>query len=270
MRGHAIPLSVPRRLVTEHCRLAQAVPRGVLSGEVDLSPLFAARAAMLDRPPWTVIVAKALGLAARAMPALRQMHVALPTPRLYQLPHSVGAIIIERDVGGEPALFYARLKAPEDQPLAALAARVRALKSAPIESVKDFRAALRVASLPWPLRPAGFWLGRNWGRQAANFYGSFGISVVGQGGLRFTQSLSLWTSFLSYGPIVPGRPTELLLTFDHRVLDGRAVVEAFGLLREALAGPLLAELRAMAAARVAPPGPASYEPTRPPALGALL
>lgn len=270
MRGQSLPLSVPRRLITEHCRLAHAMPRGVLSGEIDLTPLLVARAAIADRPPWTVIVAKAQALAAREMPALRQLHVALPTPRLYQLPHSVAAIVIEREVAGEPALFYARLKAPENQPLAALAARLRVLKSAPIETVKDFRAALRVAALPWPLRPAAFWLGRNWGRQTANFYGSFGISVVGKGGTRFTHSLSLWTSFLSYGPIASGRGTEVLLTFDHRVLDGGAAVQAFGRLRDALAGPVLAELREMAPARVAPSGPASYEPDLMPAVGALL
>ena len=91
MKGRSIALSVPRRLITEHCRLATSTPRGALRGMLDLAPLVAARAAAPRRPPWTAIFAKAQGLVALERAELRRIFVKLPWPHLYEVPSSVGA-----------------------------------------------------------------------------------------------------------------------------------------------------------------------------------
>ncbi len=252
MRGRAIPLSRARRLVLEHCRLAQDVPKGVLAGRVDLAPLIAARAAAGPaRPPWTAIFAKAQALTAAAMPELRRTYVTLPWPQLYEVPQSVAAVVVERDLDGEPALFYGRIRAPEAMPLAAIGARIRAAKDAPLATVKDYRTALLVSRLPQPLRRAAFWLGRNIGRQVPNHFGTFGLSVVADQGIAIILGVSHWTSFLSYGPIAADGAVEVHLTFDHRVMDGGAAARSIRALEAALHGPVLAELRGMAPAAVA-------------------
>lgn len=253
VKGHAIPLSPARRLVVEHCRLAEGVPKGALRGTLALGPLLAARsAAGATRPPWTAIFAKAMGLAARDVAPLRRIYVKLPWPHLYEVPGSVAAIVIERALRGEPGLFYGRVKAPEATPLAAIAARLREAKEAPLEAVKDFRMALLVARLPQPLRRAGFWAGRNWGRQVPNHFGTFGITAVAAGGTVFSRVVTHWTSCLSYGPIGADGRLEAYLTFDHRVMDGAAAVQGFQALEAALHGPVAEELRGLARAGTAP------------------
>jgi hypothetical protein len=254
MKGRAIPLSRARRLVVEHCRLAQDVPKGVLRGEIDLAPLLPARAAAgPERPPWTAIFAKAQALTAAEMPALRRIYVKLPWPLLYEVPRSVAAVVVERPLDGEPAVFYARIGAPELLPLSAIAARIREVKDAPLDSVKDHRTALLLARLPLPLRRAAFWIGRNLGRQVPNHFGTFAVSVVGGQGIDIVLGVSHWTSFLSYGPIRADGRVEVFVTFDHRVMDGGTAAQAIRRLEATLHGTLLAELRAMAQA---PPFPA--------------
>ena len=245
MKGRNLGLSVPRRLIAEHLRLSQGVPTCALVATLELAGLVAARAAAPLRPPWTAIFAKAQALAAREVPALRQVFVKLPWPQLYELPSSTAAIVVERDFAGEPALFYARIRSPETMPLPEIGARILHAKTAPLAELKDFRVARMVARLPLPLRRMAIWTGRNIGRQVPRHFGTFGISTVVAEGIAFPAPLSPWTSFLIYGPIGRDGRLEMNMTFDHRVLDGSHAVAAFRALQAALAGPVLAELRAL-------------------------
>jgi hypothetical protein len=248
MKGFSLPLSLPRRLATEFSYAARRVPRATLSAKLALGPLVAARRQAADRPPWSAIFARAFGLAAQEMPVLRQVYVQLPWPRLYQLPAAVGCIVIAREWQGEPALFFARLKNPAAQPLAEIADRIREAKTAPVESLRDNRRALAVARLPWPLRRLMFWLGLNLGRQVPNWYGSFGVSVLGAERVAISSVIAPWAGFLNYGPIGPDGMVEVYFSFDHRVMDGLAGAQALQALERMLLGPVLAELRGFPAA----------------------
>ncbi|MDB5372402.1 MAG: hypothetical protein JWP04_1044 [Belnapia sp.] len=248
MKGSSVPLSLPRRLATEFSYAARRVPRATLSMRLDLTPLVAARELAAERPPWSALFARAYGLAAQQIPALRQIYVQLPWPRLYQLPAAVGCVVIARDWQGEPALFFARIKDPGAQPLAEIAARIREAKTAPVESLRDNRRALAVARLPWPLRRLLFWLGLNLGRQVPNWYGSFGVSVLGAERVAISSVIAPWAGFLNYGPIGPDGVAEVFFSFDHRVMDGLAGARALQALERMLLGPVLAELRGLAQA----------------------
>ena len=245
MKGRGIALSVPRRLVVEHLRLSMDVPTCSLVGRLDLTPLVAARNLAARRPLWTAIFAKAQALAAQDVPQLRQVFVKFPWPHIYELPSSVAAVVVEREMDGEPALLYARIKSPETLPLPEISERIRHAKGAPIADVKEFGLALWVAGLPRPFRQMAVWAGRNIGRQVPNQLGTFGISTVVADGIAFPNPRSHWTSFLIYGPIGADGHMELNLTFDHRVLDGSHAVAAFRALQANLSGPILEELRGL-------------------------
>src|SRR5215218_8780221 len=161
MKGRRVTLSLPRRLAAEFSYAARRSPRATLNGRLELGALAEARARALPRPPWSAIFARAYALAAAEMPALRRVYVQLPWPHLYELPASVACVVIEREWQGEKALFFGRIKDPAALPLAEVAARIRHAKTAPIESIRDYRRTLRLAALPWPLRRALFWLGLN-------------------------------------------------------------------------------------------------------------
>lgn len=247
MKGRSLPLSLPRRLSAEYSYAARRVPRAVLSARVALGALAAARAAA-GRPPWTALFARGFGLAAAGLPALRRVHVQLPWPALYEVPAPVVTVVVAREWRGEPALIFCRLKDPGAQPLAGLAAQIRHARTAPLESLRDARRAFALARLPWPARRLLFWLGLNLGRQVPNWYGTCGISVLGAEGVAIPSVIAPWASFLNFGPIGADGLAELHFSFDHRVMDGRAGAAAVGALVAALQGPVLAELRAMAAA----------------------
>jgi hypothetical protein len=244
MRGRALPLSLPRRLATEYSYAARRVPRATLSARLALGPLAAARRLAQVRPPWSAIFVRAFALAAAELPVLRRVYTQLPTPGLYELPASVACVVIEREWQGEPTLFFCRIKDPAALSLAEVAARIRHAKTAPIESIKDNRRALAIARLPWPLRRLLFWLGLNLGRQVPNWYGSFGVSVLGSQGVAIASVVAPWATFLNYGPIAVDGTVEVFFSFDHRVMDGMAGAQAVQTLERMLHGPVLAELQA--------------------------
>ena len=252
MKGCRVPISVPRGLITDFTYLSQGYPRTTLLGRIRVAELAAARAATPPpRPPWPILFAKAFALAARDLPPLRRVYVKLPWPHFYQLPTSVGCIVVEREYRGEAALFFCRLKDPAALPLAALASRLAEAKTAPLGSLKDHRIALGVGRLPWPLRRAVMWLALNLGRQVPNHFGTFGVSALGGQGAAIVHAVAPWASLLNYGPIGPDGAVEVYLGFDHRVMDGALAARAIRLLDQALQGPVLAELRGQAALRAA-------------------
>ena len=72
MRGRWLPLSVPRRIVTDLMRFAITIPTVPVERVMELSAVMAARAACAERPPWVAILAKAYGLTAEEFPELRR------------------------------------------------------------------------------------------------------------------------------------------------------------------------------------------------------
>lgn len=245
MSGRKIALSLPRRIIADMCHFSLAVPRGVIKRRISVAHLADARKGSAAKPAWPVLFLKAYALVARDMPALRQSYVKFPAPHLYEQSASVASLVIERDHEGEAALLLARIKQPEAQPLAALDATVRALKDAPSGEVRDFRRALRVAALPLPLRRVLWWLGLNIGRQRAAYYGTFAISVLGGQGVEIVHAVSLWTLLLSYGPISADGEVEVVVSFDHRVMDGAVIARMLAALEMTLNGAIVDELRAL-------------------------
>jgi len=247
MRGRRIALSLPRRLLTDLSHLSRGFPRATLLTRIDVAALMGPRDQA--RIPWPVVFAKAYALVAAGAPPLRRVYVKLPWPHLYELPQSVASIIIERDWphdgDSEKALFLGRLKAPDVATLPDLAARMLVHKTAPIDSIADFRRALAIARLPLPLRLLLLWLSLNIGRQVPNFMGSFAISALGSHGAAIVDTIPVWSSFLNYGPIAPDGGVDVYLSVDHRVIEGAPAAHAIRALEVMLNGPVLDELRAL-------------------------
>lgn len=246
MKGRMIALSLPRRILTDLSHASLAYPRATLLTRINVAALRAPRDQA--RIPWPILFAKAYALVARTAPQLRRVYVKLPWPHLYELPHSVASIIVERDFPTpadptEKALFLARLKSPDTTPLPTLATRLHHHKTAPIETIADYQRTLRLARLPLPLRRTLLWLCLNLGRQVPNFLGTFAISPLGSHGAAIVATIPVWSSFLNYGPIAPNGDVDIYLSVDHRVMDGGHAARAITALEQMLNGPVLEELR---------------------------
>jgi hypothetical protein len=248
-----VALSRPRRILTDLSHASLGYPRATLKTRIDIAALVAPRAAPPPgaRVPWPVVFAKAFAIVARDMPHLRRVYARLPWPHFYELPTSVASIIVERDwpeaAPTEKALFLARLKDPAAAPLATSAAALRHHKTAPIDSIADFRRILAIAALPLPLRRLALFLALNLGRQVPNYFGTFAISPLGSHGAAILDTIPVWTSFLNYGPIAPDGGVDVYLSVDHRVMDGGHAARAITAMESALNADILAELRAPAA-----------------------
>jgi hypothetical protein len=246
MRGRAIKLSRPRRLVNDLMRFSIRIPRVTVQRRMNIAPLVEARAALPARPSWTAIFLKGYGLLAKETPELRRAYVRLPWPRLYEYPESVGSVACEREYEGEPAVLLARIRSPEHCAIGELDAAVRAARSTPVMEVKDFRRALNMARAPAPVRWLAMWLGLNWGRQRVNYFGTFQLSVYSAMGAESLNPLTPLTTLLNYGPIDPEGRVNVRILYDHRVMDGALIARTLERFEAILNGAVADEVAALA------------------------
>lgn len=246
MRGRAIKLSRPRRLVNDLMRFSIGIPRVTVQRRMNLSRLLEARKLLEARPTWTAIFLKGYGLLARETPELRRAYVRLPWPQLYEYPESVGSVAYERDWEGEPAVLLSRIKGPEHRSLKQIDAAVRAARSTPVREVREFRRALDMARAPAPLRWLLMWLGLNWGRQRGNYFGTFQLSVYSAIGAESFNPLTPLTTLLNWGPIGPDGWANVRILYDHRVMDGATIARALERFETILNGAVADEVAALA------------------------
>ncbi len=246
MRGRAIRLSVPRLMVIDLLYFASGIPTVPVQKRMSLADLVSARAACRQRPRWTAIFTKAYALVAQEFPELRRAYVKIPWPHLYEYPCSRANITIERDYQGERALFTLSIKDPARESLREIGRQLQLASTAPVESIKDFRRALRSARWPRPLRRALWWLGLNIGRQRANYFGTFAVSVYSALHAESLHPLSPLTTTLNYGVMNSDGTVNVRIIYDHRVLDGATVARALARLEEILNSVVLEEVRSLA------------------------
>jgi hypothetical protein len=246
MRGRYISLSPPRRFISDLSWLANRVPIGVLKRTISITSVASARKAaianMAASIPWTVIFAKAYALVAERNPELRQTYSILPWPHLYETQHSVASIMIERDWDGHQAIMPAKIKNPAGKSLAQISDELLVALKAPIVQHKPFHTLVRTTRLPLLLRRMLWWIAFNSGPQRHKFFGTFGISVLGHAGASVCFPVSPVTTFLSYGPFQADGSVEIIMSFDHRAMDGAVIAKAMGEIETVLKGAITEEL----------------------------
>lgn len=247
-RGRTLPLSLPRRLVIDLLHFARQIPTVPVQRSVQVGALREVRKQLAAPPSWCVLFTKAYAVVAARFPELRRAYLGFPNPRLYEHPFSIASVAVEREYRGENGVFFAHLRGPENQSLAALEGHLRRFKEEPIEKIGLYRRALYISRLPRPLRRLAWWVGLNSsGPKRAARMGTFGVSVYSALGAESLHPLSPLTTTLTYGTIASDGTVTARLIYDHRVLDGSTVARAMETLDGVLNGEILAELRGLAA-----------------------
>ncbi len=242
--GRWIALSPHRQFICDLLHFARQVPTVPVQRRLRLRPLLRTRRRAWPRPGLCVVFTKAYGIVAARHPELRRAYLNFPRPRLYEHPHSVASIAIERQVGGENAVLFAHLRAPEKQPLDKLDAALHRYQREPVESVGLFRRIGVLNRLPGPLRRLAWWgLLNGSGYRRARQLGTFGVSVYSALGCESLHPLSPLSTTLTYGVIDRRGEVDVRLVYDHRVTDGATVARALGELEDVLNGEIVAELR---------------------------
>src|SRR5262245_55352147 len=114
-RGTYLPLTPGRRWVGDLLHASRHVPLVPFERRMNLSGLAAVRSELEEPPSWCAVFAKAYGIVTMRWPELRRAYFSLPRPRLYEHPHSIAAIAVERMWRGESTVFFARLLQPGKQ-----------------------------------------------------------------------------------------------------------------------------------------------------------
>jgi hypothetical protein len=171
---------------------------------------------------------------------VRKIHQAFP--RLYEYPVSVGVLMIQREFDGEPCIIPVWIKDPASQSLRDLTAQITKAKQGPVESIKHFRHIRALDVLPTLMRRAIWSLAFNWGRQRANFFGTYFVTSVGSYGASTKHPLAPVTAAIGYGAFSESGHIDVSGIFDHRVLDGVAMAKSLVLLERTLNLEILEEL----------------------------
>lgn len=219
------------------------VPFVSLRRTLDIRQLLEARALAAQPPGWAAIFAKAFCLVARDEPLLRTLYAKWPRPHFYELPRSIGMVAIARVADGQDCVLPQKITAADELPLTEVDALIRHAKGAPIEQVPAFRKILRVTRLPLPLRRIMWLVGLGFGRQRANWFGSFGVTSVAAYGAGELHALSPGPFILSYGVVAPDQTIDVVIRWDHRITDAALIAKSMTRLEQVLNSEIAAELR---------------------------
>lgn len=240
--GRTLPVSPFRRLVTDLMHFSAQVPSVAAERRMDLRPLVAARKACSPHPGWCSLFAKAYGMIARDYPELRRSYLKFPRPHLYEHPHSIATLNIERQLPGENVVLYCLIRAPENRSVAEIDALVRHTKEAPVEQLRSYIRSVRMSHIPWPIRPLFWWISLNVaGRRRCHNFGTFGISSIGAQGAGILHITPILTTTLHFG-LFDGGHLDVRLSWDHRVLDGATIARVLCDLETVLNREIVREL----------------------------
>lgn len=243
MRGTVRKISMPRRLVADLMHASIRVPFVSLKRPLNVRPLLEARALAAQPPGWAAIFVKAFSLVAKDEPVLRTLYAKWPWPSFYELPRSIAMVAIARVEDGQDCVLPQKVPEADALPLAEVDARIRHAKQAPIAEVPAFRKILRVTGLPLPLRRLMWLVGLNFGRQRANWFGSFGVTSVAAYGAGELHALSPGPFILSYGVVEPDQTIDVVIRWDHRITDAALIAKALTRLEQVLNTEIADELR---------------------------
>jgi hypothetical protein len=243
MRGTVRKISMPRRLVADLMYASIRIPFVSLQRRLTIRQLLEARALAAEPPGWAAIFVKAFALVAKDEPILRMLYAKWPWPSFYELPRSVAMVAIARVEDGQDCVMPQKVAAADTLPLAEVDARIRHAKEAPVNEVPAFRKTLLVTRLPLPLRRLAWLIGMNFGRQRANYFGSFAVTSVAAFGGGELHALSPGPFILSYGVVEPDQTIDVLIRWDHRITDAALIAKALTRLEQVLNTEIATELR---------------------------
>jgi len=243
MRGTARKISIPRRLVADLMHASIRIPFVSLRRPLNVRQLLEARALVAQPPGWAAIFVKAFCLVAKDEPVLRTLYAKWPWPQFYELPRSVAMVAIARVEDGQECVLPQKISAADQLSLTEVDALIRHAKEAPIDQVPAFRKMLRATRLPLPLRRFLWLVGLNFGRQRANWCGSFGVTSVAAYGAGELHALSPGPFILSYGVVEQDQTIDVVIRWDHRITDAALIAKALTRLEQVLNTEIAAELR---------------------------
>ncbi|MFK7769995.1 MAG: hypothetical protein AB8B55_22495 [Mariniblastus sp.] len=244
--GKRIKLSNGRRLVDDVIHMANKMPLAGLAGDFDAGMVAEFRRKTRPKICWNVLYMKAYASVCRQDPQLRRSYASFPWGHLYEHDSNVCMMTISREYLGEERLFFARFNNPDMQTLIELQKQYDHYRKAPVKEIKQFRHQIRFAKAPWFVRRFAWWMLFNvWPEKRASHMGTFGMSFSGYKGSYGAKHLGPNTTTLGVDPFPRKGVGRIVLTFDHRVIDGTPVAKTIQKLQHIMKTAIKVELAEM-------------------------
>ena len=243
LAGRSLRITPYRRVVADLMHFSQQVPAVTAERRMDLSALVAARAAAPNRASWTVLFSKAYAIVSRDYPELRRSYLKFPWPRLYEHPHSIAALNVERRLADENVVLFCLIRSPENRTIPEMEAMVRHHRDEPIEKLRCFQRSVGMGRVPRPFRRWVWWTALyTSGRRRCHNFGTYSVSSIASQGAGLVSLLPILTSALHYGLLEPNGQLPVRITWDHRVMDGAMIARALVDLESVLTREMVREL----------------------------
>ncbi len=150
------------RVAVNWCAICSILPGACRSFPWNVrltSPNWPSCASAPCRISWPVLFLKAYALVALEGPEFRQVYLSWPWPHLYEHPHNVAMLAVNRADAEGDRLYWGRFSQPKKLTLTELQAKLERYKTGPTDSV--FRTQRRLSRVPMPVRRLGWWLTLN-------------------------------------------------------------------------------------------------------------
>ncbi|PQO30463.1 hypothetical protein DTL21_24230 [Bremerella cremea] len=230
-----------RSIVCDLMDLHQQMPTVSQAKSFQLQTLSEARQECPQRISWTLLYLRAFAIAAQEFPNLRRTLITWPWRHLYEHPTSYANMTVSREVDGESWLFFAPIESPEQRSLVELQGLLNRYQQEPVEGV--FKNQVRLARYPRVIRRVLWWLRFNVSaRKRIKRLGTFALTTVAGQGVTILDPKAPVTSTLTYGPLDESGKCDVILAYDHRVMDGKEVATILNRLEEILNGQILQEM----------------------------
>jgi hypothetical protein len=244
--GRSLPLTPFRQVVVDLMHFSCKVPSVTVERRINLSPVIAARRLLDPHPGWCGMFTRAFGMLGRNYPALRRCYLECPWPHLYEHPHSIATLNVERRTPAEDVILQVLIRSPENRSLTEIDALIRHHQETPIEQLRIYRRSIAMARIPWPLRRLVWWLSLNLrGKIRCHNFGTFGISSTAAQGGGLLQLKPILTATLHYGLFDKDGCMDMRLSWDHRVFDGAMAARVLVDLEDVMNRVIAAELGAL-------------------------
>ena len=241
-----LPLPRSRRLTTDVLHYHRKVPTCAHDRECDLSRLDEVRRALPERISWSLLFIKAFAIIAREHPVLRQTYFNWPWPHLYEHPHSVAMVALEREYRNDRWLFWTRFTSPETTPLIDLQQALNKYQTGRVKNL--FKQQLQLSGLPTIIRRMLWWWTLNVsGVKRAKRTGTVFLTTLAAKQTIIQHPPAFLTSNMTYGPLDDAGRCRITIAYDHRLMDGSTVADQLADLERALNGPIADELEELIA-----------------------
>lgn len=244
-RGRTVRFSGARQNVRELLRFSEKVPAVPQLRRASIPRLAEIRFGATNKVSWPILFFKAYARVCAREPELRRVYVRWPWTRLYEHPVTVGRMTVSRDWDGEEVIFLTRVEDAESMSLAELDRDLHDLRFGSAADVPFVRRQSNLARVPMLLKYLG-WKTMLWsGRWRTQWLGTFGVTTVSKFGAVTLRPPVFNTTMLSFGPVSRSGDVEIVLSYDHRVIDGAANARALKALEYELETAIADELDAM-------------------------